>query len=167
MPGSSDPAERRRLLDRTFDISIILKGLDGLIEAIGGILLFVVSADSLNQLALRLTRAELSQDPNDFIAHRVLRLTADLHHTKTFGAIYLLSHGATKIVLVAALLKQQRWAYPSMIAFLIAFIAYQAYRMGEAPSIALALLTVFDAFVVWLTWREWRSTAPPAAIADG
>lgn len=152
--ASNDATEKRRILDRTFDISIILKGVDGVIEVIGGILLLVVSTDSLNTLAVRLTRAELSQDPHDFIAHHLLRLTADLHHTQTFGAIYLLSHGAVKIVLVAALLRQQRWAYPAMLVFLVVFIGYQCYRMVYTPSIALALLTLFDAFVVWLTWRE-------------
>jgi uncharacterized membrane protein len=158
--GARDAAEQRRLLDRTFDITIILKGIDGLVEAIGGVLLLVVSPDALNNLALRLTRAELSRDPHDFVAHRLLRLTADLHHTQTFGAIYLLSHGIVKIVLVAALLRQQRWAYPAMLAFLVAFIGYQCYRLTFVPSIALTLLTVFDLFVVWLTWREYQLHRP-------
>lgn len=149
-------AGRRRLLDRTFDASIILKGVDGVVEVIGGILLLTVSASSLNHLAVRLTRAELSQDPDDFIAHHLLRLTTDLHHTQTFGAVYLLSHGIVKIVLVVALLRQQRWAYPWMLAFLGAFAVYQLYRMTYAPSLALLLLTGFDAFVMWLTWREYQ-----------
>jgi uncharacterized membrane protein len=152
----SETTERRRLLDRTFDITLILKGLDGLVEVIGGVLLLVVSPTSLNNLVVRLTRGELSQDPNDFVARHLLRITADLHHTQTFGAVYLLSHGIVKIVLVAALLRQQRWAYPAMIAFLIAFIAYQCYRLLYGPSIGLILLTVFDGFVVWLTWREYQ-----------
>jgi uncharacterized membrane protein len=150
------PDERRRLLDRTFDTTLILKGIDGLIEVIGGLLLLVVSSDTLNNLAVRVTGAELSQDPHDFFAHRLLHLTGDLHHTQTFGALYLLSHGVVKIILVAALLRQQRWAYPTMIAFLVAFIAYQAYRMAYAPSISLVVLTVFDGVVVWLTWREYQ-----------
>jgi uncharacterized membrane protein len=73
-----------------------------------------------------------------------------------FGAAYLLSHGLVKIVLVAALLRNKLWAYPWMIVFLIAFIAYQVYRMTFAPSIGLVALTIFDAFVAWLTYREYR-----------
>lgn len=149
-------AARRRLLDRTFDISIILKGLDGLIECIGGVLLLVVSPAALNNLVVRFTRSELSEDPHDFVAHRLLRLSADLHHTRTFGAIYLLSHGLVKIVLVAALLREQRWAYPAMLVFLGAFIAYQCYRAAVDLSVGLVLLSVFDAFVAWLTWREYE-----------
>lgn len=55
-----------------------------------------------------------------------------------------------KIVLVAALLRNKNWAYPLMIAFLLAFIVYQIYRMTFAPSIGLVLLTAFDTVVVWL-----------------
>jgi uncharacterized membrane protein len=72
-----------------------------------------------------------------------------------FGAAYLISHGAVKIVLVAALLKNRLWAYPWMIAFLIAFIVYQIYRMTFAFSIGLLALTVFDLLVAWLTYREY------------
>ena len=52
---ASDAADGRRLLDRTFDVAIILKGLDGVIEIVGGILLFAVTPTALNHLAVRLT----------------------------------------------------------------------------------------------------------------
>ena len=85
--------------------------------------------------------------------------TAHLHHgTTLFGAIYLLSHGIAKIVLVALVLKDKLWAYPWLIGLLLAFIAYQLYRITAVHfSVGLALLTVFDAFLVWLTWREFRA----------
>jgi len=47
---------------------------------------------------------------------------------------------------------------------LIAFIAYQIYRMTFAFSIGLLALTVFDILVVWLTYREYgkqRTTRVP------
>jgi uncharacterized membrane protein len=72
------------------------------------------------------------------------------------GAVYLLSHGVVKVVLVAALLRNELWAYPWMVAFLGVFIAYQAYRLSLGPSLGLAALTVFDAAVAWLTYREYR-----------
>lgn len=34
---------RHTLLDRTFEVSLILKGLDGVLELIGGVLLLVVT----------------------------------------------------------------------------------------------------------------------------
>ena len=42
-----------------------------------------------------------------------------------------------------------------MIAVLLAFIAYQLYRIAVSPTAGLVALTVFDALVVLLTWREY------------
>src|SRR5262249_3023398 len=73
-------------------------------------------------------------------------------------AVYLLSHGIAKVVLVALVLRDKLWAYPWLIALLLAFIAYQLYRITVVHfSIGLTLLSIFDAFLVWLTWREYRS----------
>ncbi|WP_427016790.1 hypothetical protein ACQCSX_19105 [Pseudarthrobacter sp. P1] len=43
-----------------------------------------------------------------------------------------------------------------MIAVLIAFIAYQGYKIVLAPTAGLAILTVFDILIVFLTWHEYR-----------
>jgi len=144
-------------LDRIFEIGIILKGLDGVLEAIGGLLLLVVTPATINRLTVALTQHELSQDPNDFIANHLLRYAHGLTGSAvTFAAVYLLLHGLIKIVLVAALLRNKVWAYPWMIAFLLIFIGYQLYRIVLEPTFGLSALTIFDAFIVWLTWREWR-----------
>ena len=145
------------VLDRTFKISIGLKGIDGVLEIVGGIVLLFVAPATLQQWARSLTVHELAQDPNDFIARHLLHSASQLSHsTKLFGAIYLLSHGIAKVVLVIALLREQIWAYPWMIGLLGVFIAYQLYRLTYRVTVGLALLTLFDAFVVWLTVREYR-----------
>jgi uncharacterized membrane protein len=144
------------LLDRAFLIGIVLKGLDGVLEVAGGILLLLVSPSTIDRIAQALTEHELSEDPHDFLATHLLHATGALSGASLrFGAVYLLAHGLVKIVLVTALLRNQLWAYPWTILFLIAFIAYQLYRLTFAPSLGLVLLTVFDAVVVWLTIREY------------
>lgn len=144
------------LLDRAFVVGIVLKGLDGVLELLGGVLLFIVTPTTINSLARWATQHELSEDPHDFLATHLLhytgRLTGNAMH---FGGAYLLLHGAVKIVLVAAVLKNYLWAYPLMILFLLVFIAYQVYRLTFAPSAGLVGLTVFDLAVTWLTWREY------------
>jgi uncharacterized membrane protein len=146
-------------LDTTFKIGLVLKGLDGILEVVGGILLLFLSPNAIEHLVRMLTAHELSEDPHDLIARYLLHTTAHLSHgTTLFGAIYLLSHGIAKIVLVALVLRDKLWAYPWLIALLLAFIAYQLYRITAVHfSIGLTLLTIFDAFLVWLTWREYRS----------
>ena len=154
-------------LDRLFEIGIILKGLDGILETIGGLLLLAVTPATIDTLAARLTQHELSEDPHDFIANHLLRFTHGLTGTAvTFAAVYLLLHGITKTVLVAALLRNQIWAYPWMLGFLLIFIGYQLYRIALSPTFSLSALTIFDAFIVWLTWREWRKQSAKASLAD-
>jgi uncharacterized membrane protein len=106
-----------------------------------------------------LTAHELSEDPHDLIARYLLHTASHLTTSTTlFGAIYLLSHGGAKIVLVVLVLRDKLWAYPWLIALLLAFIAYQLYRITAVHfSVGLAALTVFDAVLVWLTWREYQA----------
>jgi uncharacterized membrane protein len=70
--------------------------------------------------------------------------------------VYLLVHGAVKVVLVIALLLNKLWAYPCLIIVLLIFIGYQLYRIALEPSVGLIALTTFDAVIVALTWREYR-----------
>jgi uncharacterized membrane protein len=146
-------------LDTTFKIGLVLKGLDGVLEVAGGVLLLFLSPEAIQHVVRALTAHELSEDPHDLIARYLLHTTAHLSHgTTLFGAIYLLSHGIAKIVLVALVLRDKLWAYPWLIGLLLAFIVYQLYRITAVHfSIGLTLLTVFDAFLVWLTWREYRA----------
>jgi uncharacterized membrane protein len=147
----------RDLLDRTFEVSIIAKGLDGLLELVGGLLLLLVTPATINSIVTGITQHELSEDPHDLIATHLLHLSTGLTDSAVrFAAAYLLLHGIVKVVLVVALLRNKLWAYPWMIAFLVVFIAYQLYRIVLTPTAWLIALTIFDAFVVWLTWREWR-----------
>ena len=159
--GSAPPPatrERRRpdALDKTFTVTLVVKGLDGFLEVVGGVLLLVISPDTLDRWARSLTQHELARDPNDFVARHLLRVTNNLHHTQVFGAVYLLSHGVAKLVIIVGLLRREQWAYPVAFVFLGGFVIYQIYRLTYDPGIGLALLTAFDLFVIWLTWREYR-----------
>jgi uncharacterized membrane protein len=145
------------LLDRTFEVGILLKGLDGALELIGGALLLMVSPATINRITGALTQHELSEDPHDVITTHVLRMSHGLTGAAVgFAAAYLLLHGIVKVVLVVALLRNKLWAYPWMIAFLVAFIVYQFYRIALDISLGLIALTIFDAIIVWLTWREYQ-----------
>jgi uncharacterized membrane protein len=159
-------------LDKTFKIGLVLKGLDGVLEVVGGILLLFLTPQAIEHVVRVLTAHELSEDPHDLVARYLLHTASHLNHgTTLFGAIYLLSHGAAKIVLVVLVLKNKLWAYPWLIGLLLAFIAYQLYEIIVVHfSLGLTALTVFDTALVWLTWREYRSKraarahAPPAPV---
>jgi uncharacterized membrane protein len=147
----------RNWLDRAFEVGIILKGLNGAVELVGGLLLLFVTPDQLHRFVRALTQGELSEDPHDLVATYLLHTANGLTGSAVlFGAIYLLAHGLVKVVLVVALLLNKLWAYPWMIVVLLVFIGYQLYRIILSPTAGLVALTAFDAAILVLTWREYR-----------
>jgi uncharacterized membrane protein len=144
-------------LDKVFEVGLLLKALDGLLEIAGGLLLFLIKPEYLNHLAATLTQHELAEDPRDFLATNILHSTQNLTAgSLVFGALYLLSHGIVKIVLVWEILHNRFWAYSGLIYLTVGFMIYQTYRFSYSHSIGMVLLTVFDAVIVYLTVVEYR-----------
>lgn len=149
---------KERRIYYLFRTSVVLKGLHALLELVGGALLLIVSPAFiyLPQIIAKLTQEELTEDPNDLVANFFLQAAHQLSiSSELFAAMYLLSHGIIKIILVVALLKNKLWAYPWSIAVLGIFIAYQLYRFTHTHSLWLIALSVFDVVVLYLIWREY------------
>jgi uncharacterized membrane protein len=156
-PTQATPKQHHALRN-TFRISIALKGLHALLESIIGLTLFFAPARWLNRIVFRIARLDFfSRNPHDIIGAHVRHMAVGITGTgRRFAAIYLLSHGLVKLVLVIELLRNRLWAYPLMIVMLSLFIGYQSYRFFLTHSIVMALLTVFDLSVIVLTWLEYR-----------
>ncbi len=140
-----------------FTISLLLKGINGILEIIGGIIVLTFGPEKVQKLVSIITLHELNEDPLDFFANKVLNLaqvyTADL---QIFGFLYLVSHGVIKLFLIIALLKRKIWAYPLAIIVFVSFVGYQIYRYTFTNSLGLILLSIFDIIVIILTIREYR-----------
>jgi len=148
---------KNNIVHRSFELGILLKGIDGILEIIGGVLLIFLNPARLNRLVVLLTQHELSQDPNDVISNFLLKLSASFSiSSQHFGVIYLISHGAIKFILVSLLWKKKLWAYPLAIVSLILFIIYQIYRYTISNSVFLIFLTIFDVFMILLTYMEYN-----------
>ena len=98
---------------RLFELAILLKGVDGALELVGGVLAAFVPLSALDSLIYMVTAHELSLEPDDRIAN-ALRSFADVLSigTKHYAAAYLLSHGLLKLVLVYGLWREKTWAFP-------------------------------------------------------
>lgn len=148
---------KKHFVHDAFEIGISLKGLDGLLEVLGGIILLFATPERVNRFVHFITQHELSQDPHDFIAnyltHAAHNFTAS---AQFFSSFFLLSHGAVKVSLIAALWKSKHWAYPTAIVVFALFTIYQMYRYLLSPSPLLIILSVLDVFVIVLTWLEYR-----------
>ena len=140
-----------------FQVSLWLKGAFALFEIAGGVLAYLVPQQFLLNLAAVLTRHELAEDPHDVIANYLLH--AAQHYsvgTREFTAIYLVSHGLTKLWLIVGLLRERLWYYPTALVVFGLFIAYQVYRFSHTHSAFLLLITALDVLVIVLTWHEYR-----------
>jgi uncharacterized membrane protein len=143
--------------DKAFLIGIILKGLDGFLELVGGLLLLFVSPSHISHIVTLLTRGELNENPHDLIATHLIHWSSNLTKgTLIFGGIYLLAHGLAKLVLVFEILRDHLWAYIGLIVITTLFIGYQSYEIIYSHSISLSLLTIFDVVVVYLTVKEYK-----------
>ncbi|HSX01642.1 MAG TPA: DUF2127 domain-containing protein [Candidatus Saccharimonas sp.] len=146
-----------RQADRLFRAAVAVKGIDGVLETLGGLALAVVPLDRIVGLVADLATREIAEDPRSFIASFILQLDRSMDpHSQVFAMVYLIGHGCIKVLLASALLRRQyRW-YPWAIGFLLVFIFYQAYRIGYNHSAWLAGFTVVDCVIAWLTFGEWR-----------
>ncbi|HSX45713.1 MAG TPA: DUF2127 domain-containing protein [Candidatus Saccharimonadia bacterium] len=157
------------LLDKTYEIGIIIKGIDGVLELVGGLLILFLSPTTIKGITEFLTQDALQENPHNFV---VLRVQAAGHHLAAgehlFAAAFLLTHGLVKVVLVTCLLLNKLWAYPWALGALGLFLVYQVYLLVTQPTFSMAFLSILDAIIIWLVWREWqkvRSKPEPAAKA--
>ncbi|MGH9511118.1 MAG: DUF2127 domain-containing protein [Terriglobales bacterium] len=130
--------QKAHLRELLFRISVLLKGLDALVEIAGGIALWAIKPSLIVRLTAVLTQDEIIEDPNDFVAsylrHAAARLSISGEH---FLAIYLLAHGAVKMFAVVALLRNKLWGYPLSLAVFGGFICVSGLSLyvdwGRGP----------------------------------
>jgi len=148
--------KRQSLAHLAFEIGIFFKGLDGVLEIVGGLLLFFVKPETISRV-VALTQHELGEDPNDVLASYLVRGANSFSaSSQVFAGVYLLSHGMIKVVLVESLLRGRLLAYPTAIVVFALFITYQMYRYYLDSSIAMIALSILDVIVIVLTWLEYR-----------
>ncbi len=145
------------LLHRIFGASLLLKGLYAAAEVGAGLALWAIGSARILAFVTGLTTRGAAEDPQGPLAHAALwiarMLPLDTHH---FVEIYLVAHGAVKIAIVVGLMRRIPWVYPTGMAVIGAFVAYQMWYFVVAPSAGLLLLSGLDALIVALIWREWR-----------
>lgn len=156
-------------LHRLFQAAVLIKGIDGVLETIGGVLLVLVSPDTVHRLIILLTQHELAEEADDWVImalhHLAERFSVEAKH---FASGYLIGHGLLKVFLAVSLFRERVWAFPLALFVLAVFVAYQLHRFGRTHSMVLLALTLLDVVVMALVWREFRARAKsvPASAAQ-
>lgn len=139
-----------------FRISLWIKGLLASTEIVGGIVALFVTQQFLVGVANVITQGELAEDPHDLVANYLLQSVRGLSFsTQHFAAFYLMSHGVIKLWLIAGLLRERLWYYPTALLVLALFVLYQLYRFSATHSLWLLAITAVDLVIIGLTWHEY------------
>ena len=154
--------KKEHSLHQIFEVGVVLKGINAVVEIGLGVLLLFVNVGAILQT---LVENEIVEDPQGFLARHSSLITGAISpHAQYVSALYLLSHGIIKVVLVWGLLRDKLWAYPASLAVLALFVAYQTITFTRTHSIALLLLTIFDLTLIWLIWHEYRRHAKKLGV---
>jgi uncharacterized membrane protein len=140
-------------LDKAFEVSLLLKFLDGIVETISGTLFLFIKPSLVNRVVHDL----VGQHSHDFLSEHLLKWAAGFSKGMAiFAALYLLSHGVIKLVLIVAILREKLWAYIGLIVVTAAFVVYQLYHIiAHGLTVSFGALTFFDFIVIYLTAKEY------------
>lgn len=147
----------RTKLERWFDVTLVAKAADGVLEIAGSALLYGVRHDRISGLLRAATQHELIHGHHDVLIHLLNHAAGHVTaESQSFAALFLLWHGLVKVLLVWALLRRLLWAYPVGLAAFGLFLVYQVYRYVHTGSAWLLALSVLDLLVIGLTAAEYR-----------
>jgi len=146
------------LFNSVYDVGILLKGIDGFIEFLTGVLLLIAPGLVHKLLTDVAGKAAVTHHQTfRLIGDYVARLDKELAASGlAFLIIFLLTHGVVKLVLVYCLLKKIVKVYPFALIILGLFLIYQVYAFIQTPSVGLALFSLLDAVIIGLVWREYK-----------
>jgi len=147
----------RSTFERVYSAVILVKGIDGLVELLCGLVLLV--APRITGALLKSVAAELSEGTSPLrvaAARSVASAGSGVLAGAALLAIFLLIHGVVKLVTVWALLRRAiRW-YPWALAALGALLIVQVLDLAAAPRLGGAVLGALDVVVIVVVGWEYR-----------
>jgi uncharacterized membrane protein len=141
-------------------VTIAVKGFDGALETLAGLLILLTGPQRLYHFAVRVTAPELGGDHEQV----ALAIRNGAHHLAINGAgfiiFYLLVHGLLKLGIAAALLRGKgRWIFPVSAIVLVGFIIFMVEKLTHQWSWWLFGFAMFDGLTLVLVLNEWRQGA--------
>src|SRR5256714_14308404 len=148
----------KSFVHQAFWWSLFIKGLDGLLQFLGGIAVLVLPPETLGNTYRWWTRflfahPRAGNPEEDFIR--------DAAHS--FGisvpllvAIYLLANGIIKLLLVYGLLRERLWVFPAAFVGFGLFFTLEVYRLFVHFYWGILILMCISIFVITMVALEYR-----------
>jgi uncharacterized membrane protein len=158
--------QRGSLTHIVYLVTIAVKGVDGIIETLLGLLIAITGPAEFYFLVLHFTTPELENNHHNRAAAAVQHGAAGLTHGSAgFVIFYLLVHGVLKSGISLCLLQGQRWIFAPACAILTGFILFMSYHATQHFSWWLFGFAAFDLFTLILVINEWVN--PPRVHSMG
>lgn len=157
----------RSTFERIYSIIVTVKGFDGAVELVAGLILLVaprLTGSGLTALATEL--AEGTSPLRDAAASSIAAAGGGLVTGAAPLAVFLLVHGIVKLLTVTALLRRAIRCYPWALAVLAVLLVVQLADLITAPAVGGAVLAVLDVVVIALVTWEYRRLRRERAVAS-
>jgi uncharacterized membrane protein len=150
-----------RLAHLAYVVTIAIKGFDGGLETLAGLVIWITGPQRLYRWVVQVTAPELYEGDHPRTMEWIRRGAEHLAVTGGhFEVFYRLVHGILKLALALVLLRGGgRWVFPVGTAILTGFIAFMSYRLSEQWSDWVLGFAAFDALTLALVLNEWRKPA--------
>lgn len=158
--GHSLTEKQNKLAHLAYVLTIAVKGIDGGIETILGLIIWLSGPQRWYAFLLHFSAPELLEEPGNHRFIELLRNGASnlLHSPISFIVAYLLIHGVLKLALALVLLRGGgRWIFPVATVILVGFIAFMSWHLAEHWSNWVLVFAIFDFVTLLLVLNEWRS----------
>lgn len=157
---------KQSLAHIAYFVTILIKGIFGLLEVALGLIVAVTGSERLHALILQWTDPALYEGGQSELAEMLRQAAGVLVQSQSFIILYLLVHGALKMAITITLLRGRGvWIFPFASTILLGFILYMSYELSVHWSnllLALALLDTVTLALVLNEWRTWKEHPHPA-----
>ena len=140
--------------DLVFRVGLLVKGVDSLLEVLGGLLL--TQPTKIARYLSVLSQHEVYKQ-HLVLAGHIDRLTDTFTtHTSLVEAGYLMLHGSAKVILILAVMRNKKWGFVGLIGVLIFFTTIEIVRAVAAKEIVTAAFALFDLLVACIIASEYK-----------
>jgi len=149
--------EDKSFVHRAFWISLFIKGLDGMLQLLGGIAVFAFAPGTLGRAYRWLTRFLVGDRAHNPEADFIKDAAHSFHmNVEMLVAIYLLANGIIKVLLVYGLLKEKLWVFPAALVGFGLMFSLELYRLSVHFYWGIFILMCISIFVITMVILEWR-----------
>jgi len=159
-------SKRSPLLHTAYLAAILIKGFDGALEALAGMIIAVTGPERVYEWVIQFTAPELTGHHPALHAIRsgATRLAETSHE---FVIFYLLVHGVLKLGVMVALLRGGgRLVFPAASLILAAFVVYMGGELARHWSGWVLSFLLFDLLTLLLVLNEWRNVSRSVVSLD-